>query len=225
MFHRLWSSYNHRLQTHPYITNAITTGCVIGVGDSFAQYIEQYNKYRYNNNNNNNNDNNTLFVYNKTRGSIMFSWGLLGFGPFFTHWYRLFLPGRIGHKYSVPTRYNIVMKCIFTSIIAIPVNATFFVYATSIEHTVARYQEYTNQFIQHNILRQAHTTMQQQLQYNNNNNNSNNNDILYNELCNRFTNRFPTVITASWFYWFPLNYINWMYIPLQYRMVYSSIGL
>ena len=70
MFRTIWSRYQSRLHTHPYTTNGITTGVVIGLGDACAQYIERYNI----NDKTKQNSKDTLipFNYNKVRGTIMF---------------------------------------------------------------------------------------------------------------------------------------------------------
>ena len=106
------------------------------------------------------------------------------------------------------------MKCLFTSIIAVPINATFFVYATSVEHYTAQFTRYMTRTTETQLLRQPALSSYDVY----------NHDILYDELSERFQNRFSNVVYASWIWWFPFNFVNWYYVPLNMRMVFSSFA-
>jgi hypothetical protein len=221
IFSRLWSRYTTCLTTHPYTTNAITTGVIIGIGDTIAQSIERRNHAVVDDHAVTSTSTTSIDTrqqatshvatkWNPMRTAIMGSWGLLGFGPFFTYWFRLYTPGNRGQRFAAPTTSNILAKVLFTSIAAIPVNSVFFVYATTCEHHVHRYQLKASQPHQQQQQQQHAVTA------------DNHYDKLFNDISDRFRYRFLHVMMASWIFWAPCNFINWKYVPLRWRMVFSA---
>lgn len=152
------------------------------------------------------------------------------------HRYTLFTPGHLGGWLAPRSVSNVLAKCVCSALVAIPSNAIFIVYATSMEHAVVSYNLSTHDKRQHKHSSNSNTTTNSNSNNNSNNlslaihdshaisssSSSSNQPHLLHDLQHRFETRFVRVVAASWLMWLPSNFVCWYFIPLQYRMMWSS---
>jgi hypothetical protein len=119
MFRAVWVAYKNSMVKHPLRTNMLTSGVSMSIGDFVAQSVELNRKNL-----------NVLEHLDGKRTLIACGWNTLIFTPTFFVWFK-----KLDALFPGSSPLNVCKKVVFNQMaVAIPVNAGFLSYTTTVEH-------------------------------------------------------------------------------------------
>jgi len=228
----MFQFYRQCLIRRPFLTNAVTSSLILAAGDSLAQSIER-RKYRELHHSTDI-DNHPAMQWQPSRTVILAVWGGLGFSPFFT---RLFQYLDSLPALTAKTPRNIAIRVVSIWIVAMPLNAAFFIHTSTLEYffPVKRFsaQDFvtTDKFDQNTKIIIPNTAITKAIHQSNHTNDKSNTailapsayDIISARVIDQWKTQLPSVITNAALVWIPWNVVNMTVVPPHYRVAASSI--
>ena len=173
MLRQVWRRYTDSMAKRPVMTNMITSGESMTLGDTVAQTVElsRSNKPLVWSN------------YDRTRTAIACGWNTLLFTPLFFVWFR-----RLDRWFPGTSLTTVLKKVSLNQcVVAVPVNAGFLTFTTSVEQLLGN-----KKFNPSKVFERVETQLTEDL---------------------------PGLFLRSCMLWFPVNMLNFLYVPATFRVV------